>query len=310
MKPPGFSISLGFASEMRSDPGLSADLKVAASKWRFEHRVDAGPEPGRRAQEQRERLIPAGRNELDGEHPAFRVRGDKAHPLTAHPKVEAQRIQDSRTEAERTSAYEFRVPPHSHAKYHRVRTRQRAPLCRRAVSAARRQLQHDMNEATQPTVFVDGNNVMGSRADGWWRNRAEASKRLVAEIAPLARNGSGVWTVVFDGSRPRGMAPPHERLAVVHTGHGRRDGADDRIVELVDALADRATALVYTSDAGLRARVHALGAEVAGARALLNEIATSRDTMEPNACGSAFVPCGPRPAWPRPGRRLVPERRR
>ena len=57
---------------------------------------------------------------------------------------------------------------------------------------------------------------------------------------------------------------------MVHAGHGGRDSADDRIVELVGALPDRTTALVYTSDAGLRSRVHAMGAQVAGAQALLN----------------------------------------
>ena len=39
-------------------------------------------------------------------------------------------------------------------------------------------------------------------------------------------------------------------------------------------IPDPATALVYTSDAGLRARVRVLGAQVAGARALLEEITT------------------------------------
>ena len=34
------------------------------------------------------------------------------------------------------------------------------------------------------TVLVDGNHVMGSRPDGWWRNRAKAAERLVADIAP------------------------------------------------------------------------------------------------------------------------------
>ena len=143
---------------------------------------------------------------------------------------------------------------------------------------------------------MDGNNVMGSRADGWWLNRAEAALRLVAEITPLARGCGGVWTIVFDGPGPRGMALPRECLTVVHTGHCGRDGADDRIVELVGALPDRATALVYTSDAGLRARVHALGAQVEGARALLKDIAAVRGTMDPSASGGALAPRGPRRA--------------
>ena len=151
------------------------------------------------------------------------------------------------------------------------------------------QRQGGMTEAKQPAVFVDGNNVMGSRADGWWRNRAEAAERLVAEIAPLARDSEAAWTIVFDGAGPPGMAPPRECLTVVHTGHRRRNGADDRIVELVDALPDRKAVLVYTSDAGLRARVHALGAEVVGARTLLDEFAAARDAVEPSASGGSYV---------------------
>ena len=143
------------------------------------------------------------------------------------------------------------------------------------------------------TVVVDGNNVMGSRPDGWWRNRAEAAGRLVAELAPVAQSLGGAWTVVFDGPEPPGFASPHECLTVVHAGHGRRDGADDLIVELVAALPDPSTALVHTSDTGLRARVHALGAQVAGARALLDEIAAARDTMEPGAGDDGVAPSEP-----------------
>ena len=142
------------------------------------------------------------------------------------------------------------------------------------------------------TVLVDGNNVMGSRPDGWWRNRAEAAQRLVADIDPVALRLGGTWTVVFDGAQPPLMAS-QERVSVVHTGHGRRDGADDRIVELVGTLPDPGMALVYTSDAGLRARVHALGARVAGARTLLDEIAAVRDATGPSASGEVVLPSGP-----------------
>ena len=100
-----------------------------------------------------------------------------------------------------------------------------------------------MIQAAQSRVFVDGNNVMGSRPDGWWRDRAEAARRLVAEIIPLALGHGGVWTIVFDGKEPPAMPPSPECLTVIHTGHGRRDGADDRIVELVDALPDWAVVL-------------------------------------------------------------------
>lgn len=147
-----------------------------------------------------------------------------------------------------------------------------------------------MNQAVQSTVFVDGNNVMGSRPDGWWRDRAKAARRLVAEITPLALGHGGVWTIVLDGQAPPGMPSSPERLTVLHTGHGRRNGADDRIVELVRALPHQATSLVYTSDAELRDRVHALGAQIAGARALLNEIAALRATVGQSATGHCHWP--------------------
>jgi hypothetical protein len=39
------------------------------------------------------------------------------------------------------------------------------------------------------TLIVDGANVMGSRADGWWRDRAGAMARLHGELAALAAQG-------------------------------------------------------------------------------------------------------------------------
>ena len=138
-----------------------------------------------------------------------------------------------------------------------------------------------MTQATQSRVFVDANNVMGSRPDGWWRDRAEAARRLVAEIIPLALGHGGVWTIVFDGKEPPAMPLSPEYLTVIHTGHGRRNGADDRIVELVDALPDWAASLVYTSDAKLRTWVEALGTQVVGSGTLLRQIATAPSTMEP-----------------------------
>ena len=48
-----------------------------------------------------------------------------------------------------------------------------------------------MTQAAQSRVFVDGNNVMGSRPDGWRCDRAGATRRLVAEIMPLALGHGG-----------------------------------------------------------------------------------------------------------------------
>ena len=147
-----------------------------------------------------------------------------------------------------------------------------------------------MTQAAQSRVFVDGNNVMGSRPDGWWRDRAAAARRLVAEIIPLALGHGGVWTIVFDGKEPPAVPLSPDCLTVIHTGHGRRNGADDRIVELVGALPDWAASLVYTSDAKLRTRVKALRTQVVGSGTLLRQIATVRGTMEPIETGHSPDP--------------------
>ena len=39
------------------------------------------------------------------------------------------------------------------------------------------------------TIVVDVANVMGSRPDGWWRDRAGAAARLHADIVRLAASG-------------------------------------------------------------------------------------------------------------------------
>jgi 8-oxo-dGTP diphosphatase len=47
-----------------------------------------------------------------------------------------------------------------------------------------------LREALQPlTIIVDGANVMGSRPDGWWRDRAGAARRLRDQLAALASQG-------------------------------------------------------------------------------------------------------------------------
>jgi uncharacterized protein YaiI (UPF0178 family) len=110
------------------------------------------------------------------------------------------------------------------------------------------------------TWVVDASNVIGSRPDGWWRDRAGATRRLVAQLDRFAEAGGEAVIVVLDGGEP----PPAERAEVVVASRRGRDAADDEIVAL---LRDRGSegVRVVTSDAGLARRVRALGAEVEGA---------------------------------------------
>ena len=78
-----------------------------------------------------------------------------------------------------------------------------------------------------PEWIVDGNNVMGSRADGWWRDRRGAQRRLVDELERFAEEHDEPVTVIFDGpSHDTGGA---QRVAVRFARRGGRDAADDDI---------------------------------------------------------------------------------
>jgi predicted RNA-binding protein with PIN domain len=123
--------------------------------------------------------------------------------------------------------------------------------------------------------IVDGMNVIGSEPDGWWRDRAGARRRLVELLAPLHRGGDDV-TVVFDG-RARAGEEDQARAAGVRISFapGGPNAADDAIVEMVDALTDRADVTVVTSDRGLVGRVVPLGARVEGAKAFRARLSTA-----------------------------------
>ena len=138
---------------------------------------------------------------------------------------------------------------------------------------------------TPLTVVVDAANVVGSRPDGWWKDRAGAARRLIADVAALCSAG------VADAALPETLArPPLQRwwplARVVVEGAARSavgdgdsaDGrvrvlaapgeGDDAIVAAVAAAGD-GPVVVVTADRELRARCEALGAVAAGPRWLL-----------------------------------------
>ncbi len=121
----------------------------------------------------------------------------------------------------------------------------------------------------RPRLMVDGNNVVGSRPDGWWHDRPRAARRLVTELQGFAARTGCDLTVVFDGRPLPGLPEgPHDGIRVAYARRAGRDAADDRIVEEVTSDDDPASLTVITSDRDLAQRVRALGAVVEGARAL------------------------------------------
>jgi 8-oxo-dGTP diphosphatase len=149
------------------------------------------------------------------------------------------------------------------------------------------------------TLVVDAANVVGSRPDGWWRDRAGAAARLVASVDTLrgravALPGPGGWGVVIEAvvalegaarDAPDGTWATVVRAAgsgddaivtAAEQAHGRTSmraargdhpaGGDyPASVDHAAGGGHAAGVVVVTADRGLRARLPA-GAAVAGPR--------------------------------------------
>ena len=140
-------------------------------------------------------------------------------------------------------------------------------------SAARDGQHHLIAPGYRRRLIVDGNNVIGSRPDGWWRDREGATRRLVGSLQDLARRTGDRISVVLDGRPLAGLREGvHGGVLVAYATRGGRDAADDRIVEEVAHDHEPVSLTVVTSDRGLADRVRALGATVVGAGTLLAEL--------------------------------------
>lgn len=106
-------------------------------------------------------------------------------------------------------------------------------------------------------LVVDAANVVGSRPDGWWKDRAGAARRLHERLL-VADLPQEVVVLVLEGGAKGGV--PVGRDAHVRTVHAPRDGDATISAETREAVerGDRVT--VVTADRVLRSQVERLGA--------------------------------------------------
>lgn len=121
-------------------------------------------------------------------------------------------------------------------------------------------------------LVVDAANVVGSRPNGWWRDRAKAAVDLCRGLAEAVDAGrlEPLVVVVLEGAARQGVGERERNgLRVLHAP---RSG-DDAIAALVaEAAADGQTVTLVTADRELRDRARQAGGEVIGPRWLLDRV--------------------------------------
>jgi hypothetical protein len=118
-------------------------------------------------------------------------------------------------------------------------------------------------------LLIDAANVVGSRPDGWWRDRAGAARRLVERVraATAASELNRPVVIVLEGAARKGVEEGIvDRVEVVHAP---REG-DDTIAALAAVATE--PVLLVSADRALADRVRAVGADVVGPNWLLERL--------------------------------------
>ena len=125
-------------------------------------------------------------------------------------------------------------------------------------------------------LIVDGMNVLGSRPDGWWRDRPAAMRRLLVALDDLACGQDLPVEVCFDGSPHAAVAAAATDRVSVSFAPGGPNAADREIAARVRADEEPARLLVVTSDRRLQASIKAAGGRSTGSGGFAREWLSDR----------------------------------
>jgi hypothetical protein len=117
-------------------------------------------------------------------------------------------------------------------------------------------------------LVIDAANVIGSRPNGWWRDRPAAARRFIDDVRTVVSAGhlDPPVTVVLEGRFCRGADESDvEGVAVVHA-----PGEGDDTIATIAGGHDRAT--VVTADRALGDRVRSANGTIVGPGWLLDRL--------------------------------------
>ena len=109
-------------------------------------------------------------------------------------------------------------------------------------------------------LLIDAANVVGSRPNGWWRDRSRAARAFVERVRAAVGAGrlAEPVVVVLEGAARRGVeAGVAESVTVLHAS-----GSGDDTLLAVTADAESPVTLV-SADRALCQRAEELGADIA-----------------------------------------------
>ena len=122
-------------------------------------------------------------------------------------------------------------------------------------------------------LVVDAANVVGARPDGWWRDRAGASARLVDRLSRALESGTlaAPVLVVLEGAARAGV-PEGEPRAGLRVAHAPRDGDSAIAASVRELVAAGSPVTLVTADRALRTDATTSGASVLGPSWLLDRL--------------------------------------
>jgi hypothetical protein len=118
-------------------------------------------------------------------------------------------------------------------------------------------------------LVVDAANVVGSRPDGWWKDRAGAARRL-HEALLVADLSHDEVVLVLEGVAKSGVRRGVD--AHVRVAHAPGSGDDAIVAETAAAREAGHVVTAVTADRLLRARLEGIGAQVVGPGWLLDQL--------------------------------------